>query len=261
MRRFPRLIRWLLAAFAACAAATAGAAPVAIFAAASLQPALDEMAQAGTLGTPAPQRVYAASSALARQIEDGAPADIFISADERWMNDAASHGAIVPATRTNLLDNELVVVAPAASAARVDLERGPASVLAALGAHGRLAIALPDSVPAGMYARQALVKLGLWNALQPRLAMGRDVRAALNLVVLEQCPLGIVYASDAVSEPRVRVVATFPPASHAPIVYAAAIVAGHDNAATRTVLAALQGDAARAAFRRWGFGAPPDARP
>src|SRR6185437_13435757 len=108
-------------------------------------------------------------------------------------------------------------------------------------------------VPAGIYAKQSLVKLGMWNALQPRMAMSRDVRAALNLVVLRQCPLGIVYRSDAVSEPRVKVLAPFPADSHKPIVYPVAIVKGHDNAKSRALLAALQSAKARAVFRRWGF--------
>jgi molybdate transport system substrate-binding protein len=242
------------------APASRAAPPPAIFAAASLQPALDQMARAGTLGTPAPQRVYAASSALARQIEDGAPAGIFISADERWMDDAARHGAIVPATRSNLLGNALVLIAPADSHATVTLTHGAAPLLQALGADGRLAIALPDTVPAGIYAKQALTQLGLWRDLEPRMAMSRDVRAALNLVVLRQCPLGIVYRSDAVSEPAVKVLATFPATSHTPIVYPIAIVAGHDTAATRALLAALQSAPARQAFRRWGFALPPESR-
>ena len=231
----------------------AGAAPPTIFAAASLQPALDQLAHAGTLGTPAPRLVYAASSALARQIEDGAPADIFISADERWMDDVAHQAAIVPATRSDLLGNALVLIAPAASHASVDLVHGAAPLLAALGGQGKLVIALPDSVPAGIYGKQALTQLGMWNALAPRMAMTRDVRAALNLVVLRQAPLGVVYRSDAVSEPRVKVLATFPPASHKPIVYPIAIVAGHDNATSRRLLAGLKSASARSAFRRWGF--------
>lgn len=211
------------------------------------------MAHAGTLGTPAPRLVYAASSALARQIEDGAPADIFISADERWMDDAAAKGAIVSATRSDLLGNALVLIAPAASHASVDLAHGATPLLAALGRQGKLAIALPDSVPAGIYAKQALTQLGMWHALAPRMAMTRDVRAALNLVVLRQTPLGVVYRSDAVSEPRVKVLATFPAASHKPIVYPIAIVAGHDNATSRRLLAELKSASARSAFRRWGF--------
>jgi molybdate transport system substrate-binding protein len=261
MRR-ARNIAWLmLVALMPCIPLAALATPPTIFAAASLEPALNQMAHAGVLGKPAPKLVYAASSALARQIDDGAPADLFISADERWMDDVAKHGAIVAATRTDLLDNALVVIAPRASKVRLDFSQGAAAAwLAALGNNGRLAIALPGSVPAGIYAKQSLQKLGLWNALQPRMAMTRDVRAALNLVVLGQCPLGIVYRSGAVSEPRVRIVATFPTDSHKPIVYPVAIVHGHDDAASRALLKALQSPRARAVFRHWGFAIPAGAK-
>ncbi|HEX7370691.1 MAG TPA: molybdate ABC transporter substrate-binding protein [Rhodanobacteraceae bacterium] len=253
MQPFARIAYCALTSVALCLPAIAQAARPTIFAAASLQPALDQMARDGTLGQPAPELVYAASSALARQVEDGAPADLFISADERWMDDAARHGAIVPSTRVNLLGNALVLIAPAGSHASINLTHGAAPLLKALGKNGRLAIALPDSVPAGIYAKQSLTKLGLWQALAPRMAMARDVRAALNLVVLGQCPLGIVYRSDAVSEPRVKVLATFPAGSHKPIVYPVAIVKGHDNAATRTLLAALESASAHKVFRHWGF--------
>lgn len=247
------MVACLMATVCTFASVAAPAAPPTIFAAASLEPALDQMARDGALGSPAPRLVYAASSALALQIENGAPADLFISADERWMDAATKHGAIVPATRTDLLGNALVLVAPADSQATVDLEHGAAPLLKALGRDARLAVALPDSVPAGIYARQALTKLGMWSALQPRMAMTRDVRAALNLVVLRQCPLGIVYRSDAVSEPRVKVLATFPTTSHQPIVYPVAIAKGHDNATTRALLAALQSARAHEVFRHWGF--------
>jgi molybdate transport system substrate-binding protein len=254
MRRIQRLVACVAVAGAgALASAMAVAAPPTIFAAASLEPALEQMAHEGALGTPVPRLVYAASSALAQQIENGAPADLFISADERWMDDVARHGAIVPSTRADLLGNALVLIARSDSKARFDLAHGAASLLETLGRDGRLAIALPDSVPAGIYAKQALTGLGMWQSLEPRMAMTRDVRAALNLVVLGQCPLGIVYRSDVVSEPRVKVLATFPAASHKPIVYPVAIVKGHDDAATRALLAALQAGQARGVFRRWGF--------
>jgi molybdate transport system substrate-binding protein len=228
--------------------------PPTIFAAASLKPALDDLAAHGALGTPAPRRVYAASSALARQIEQGAPADVFISADEAWMDDVASHDALAPGTRRDLLGNALVLVAPKSSDIPVNLV-DPASITRALGDRD-LAIALPKAVPAGRYASQALHALGLWNALQPKLAMSRDVRAALELVAMGECPLGIVYRSDAISEPRVRIVATFPPSSHTPIVYPAAIVRGHDNAASRALLEALHSPGARAVFQQYGFDLP-----
>jgi len=257
MRRIQRLAACaMIVAACAPASAMAAATPPTIFAAASLEPALDQMAHDGALGSPAPRLVYAASSALARQIENGAPADIFISADERWMDDAARHGAIVPSTRNDLLGNALVLIAPVGSHATVDLAQGTRALLDALGRDGRLAIALPDSVPAGVYARQSLLHLGMWSALEPRMAMSRDVRAALNLVVMRQCPLGIVYRSDAVSEPRVKVLATFPDASHKPIVYPAAIIEGHDNARIRALLAALESAKARDVFGHLGFTTP-----
>jgi len=231
------------------------AAPPTIFAAASMKPALDDLAAHGELGKPAPRLVYAASSALARQIEQGAPADIFISADEDWMDDLARHGKIVAGTRGDLLGNALVLIAPKSSNARVDLAQ-PQSLLAALGSNGKLSVALLRSVPAGRYAEQSLRALGSWGALQSKLAMNRDVRAALELVAMGECPLGIVYRSDAVSEPRVRIVATFPPSSHQPIVYPVAIVRGHDNAAVQALLRALQSTQAQAVFRRYGFNAP-----
>lgn len=253
MQRAPQWIRCSIAIICILASASATASVTTIFAAASLQPALNEMAGAGLLGSPAPQLVYAATSALAQQIEDGAPADLFIAADARWMDDVVRRNAIVPNTRVDLLGNALVLIAPADSTAHADLAHGAAPLLEILGAAGHLAIALPDSVPAGIYAKQSLTKLRLWTALKPRLAMSRDVRAALNLVVLRQAPLGIVYRSDAASEPRVRALATFPADSHEPIVYQMAVVTGRDNATTRTLLRALQTPQARRVFQRWGF--------
>ena len=231
------------------------AAPLTLFAAASLKPALDDLAARGALGAPAPRLVYASSSALARQIEQGAPADIFVSADEDWMDELTKHGGIVADSRADLLGNALVLVAPAASTTAVDLSEKD-SLRQALGMVGRLSIALPQSVPAGRYASQSLHALGLWDSVASKLAMSRDVRAALQLVAMQECPLGIVYRSDAVSEPRVRVVATFPASSHKPIVYPVAIVRGHDNTASRALLRALESAGARAAFRHYGFDAP-----
>jgi molybdate transport system substrate-binding protein len=247
-----RSVCWLLVF--ALIPRSAIAAPPTIFAAGSLKPALDELASQGALGNPAPRLVYAASSALARQIEQGAPADVFISADEAWMDDVAAHHEIVPGTRLDLLGNALVLVAPRISNARVDLAQAQ-TLFKALGSE-RLAIALPGAVPAGRYASEALHALGSWNALEPKLAMGRDVRAALELVAMGECPLGIVYRSDAMSEPRVRIVATFPASSHTPIVYPVTIVQGHDNATSRALLKALRSPRAQATFRQYGFNAP-----
>jgi len=231
-------------------------APLTIFAAASLKPALDDLAAHGALGKPAPRLVYAASSSLARQIEQGAPADVFISADEDWMDDLAKHGEMAAGTRSDLLGNTLVLVAPKTSNVQVDLSQ-PQTLRRALGMVGRLSIALPQSVPAGRYASQSLHALGLWDSVTGKLAMSRDVRAALELVARGECPLGIVYRSDAISEPRVRVVATFPAASHQPIVYPVAIVRGHDSAASRALLRALKSSKAQVVFRRHGFDTPP----
>lgn len=246
---------WLMVLCCALLPAT-GSAAATIFAAASLKPALDDLAARGALGTPAPRLVYAASSALARQIEQGAPADVFISADETWMGDVAKQDAMVADSRLDLLGNALVLVALKTSPVEIDLAQ-PASLLDALGANGRLAVALPQSVPAGRYAKDSLTRLGLWHTLAARLAPTQDVRAALKLVVIGEAPLGIVYRSDAVSEPRVRIVAIFPPSSHKPVVYPAAIVRGHDNAASRALLAALKSPRARTVFRHYGFDAPP----
>lgn len=242
---------WLMALCCALPPVTGFAAAPTIFAAASLKPALDDLATQGALGTPAPQLVYAASSALARQLEQGAPADVFISADEAWMDDVAAHSALASDTRRDLLGNALVLVAAKASNMTVDLH-DPASLLRALDS-GHLAIALPKAVPAGRYADASLHALGLWKALRPKLAMSRDVRAALELVAMGDCPLGIVYRSDAASEPRVRIVATFPPSSHKPVVYPVAIVRGHDNAVSRALLQALQSPRAQATFKQYGF--------
>ncbi len=234
---------------------SAFAAPPTIFAAASLKPALDDLAARGALGAPAPRVVYGSSSALSRQIEQGAPADVFISADEDWMDELAKHDEVVADSRTDLLGNALVLVAPASATTAVDLANKD-SLRTALGMVGRLSIALPESVPAGRYASQSLHALGLWDSVASKLAMSRDVRAALQLVAMQECPLGIVYRSDAVSEPRVRIVASFPAASHKPIVYPVAIVRGHDTAAARALLQALRSPAAQRVFRDYGFDAP-----
>lgn len=255
-RGSPGLVLTGLVTLLLCAvSSSAPAAAPTIFAAASLKPALDDLAAQDALGNPAPRLVYAASSALARQIEQGAPADVYISADEGWMDDVAKHNAIVADSRHDLLGNALVLVALKTSPLQVDLAQ-PASLLDALGKEGRLSVALPDSVPAGRYAKESLIHLGLWKAIAPRLASNRDVRAALKLVVIGEAPLGIVYRSDAVSEPRVRVVAIFSAASHKPIVYPVAIVRDHDNVANRMLLKALQSTRAQAVFRRYGFGLP-----
>ncbi|WP_420007650.1 molybdate ABC transporter substrate-binding protein [Xanthomonas sacchari] len=225
-----------------------------VFAAASLKESLDEAASAYQRASGTPVQVsYAASSTLARQVEQGAPADVFVSADQEWMDYLQQRKLIDPALRRDLLGNTLVLVAPAASKAQVDL-RKPGALLAALGAQGRLAVGQTTSVPAGKYARAALQALGQWDAVQPRLAESESVRSALMLVARGETPLGIVYGSDAQAEPKVRVVATFPADSHAPIVYPVApLRASAQGKAAAEFVRWLGTPPAQAIFRRHGF--------
>lgn len=223
-----------------------------VFAAASLKEALDDAAAAYRKQTGVPVRVsYAASSALARQIEQGAPADVFFSADLEWMDYLQQRNRLDVATRRSLLGNRLVLIAPRASKAQVDLRR-PATLLAALG-DGRLAVGQTRTVPAGKYAKASLESLSLWNGVRPRLAESESVRAALMLVARGETPLGIVYASDAKSEPDVRVVATFPEDSHPPIVYPVAALRGARAAQAARFVQWLASPAADALFTKRGF--------
>lgn len=193
----------------------------------------------------------ASSSTLARQIENGAPAQVFISADLEWMDYVATRGLLESGTRRNLLGNRLVLIAPAGS--RVQVSIPPGSGLAdALGANGRLALGDPRHVPAGKYAKAALTALGTWDTIAPRIAAAENVRAALALVARGEAPLGIVYETDARAEPGVRIVATFPEDLHPKIVYPAALIkgAGPAAAAYLTFLASAE---AQALFMRHGF--------
>jgi molybdate transport system substrate-binding protein len=224
---------------------------VLVFAAASLKTAIDELTPALERQAGATLRVsYAATSALARQIEEGAPAGVFISADLDWMDYLTERDLIQPDTRVNLLGNRLVLIAPAGAAA--PLEIAPGFALAAALGDGRLAVADPAAVPAGRYARAALTALGVWPAVADRLAPAENVRAALLLVTRGEAPLGIVYETDARADPTVTVVGTFPQSTHPPIVYVAALTASGGAAAVR-VLDALQQPAARDVFDRNGF--------
>ena len=243
------LIAVSLASTAARAQDDAG---LTVFAAASLKEALDDAAAAYRQQTGVPVRVsYAASSALARQIEQGAPADVFFSADLEWMDYLQQRNRLDVATRRSLLGNRLVLIAPRASKARVDLNR-PATLLAALG-DGRLAVGQTRTVPAGKYAKASLESLSLWNGVRPRLAESESVRAALMLVARGETPLGIVYASDAKSEPDVRVVATFPEDSHPPIVYPVAALRGARAAQETRFVQWLASPDADALFTKRGF--------
>ncbi|MEZ5460734.1 molybdate ABC transporter substrate-binding protein [Dokdonella sp.] len=250
--RLARLAGLLLAMVFSPALAT----DVLVFAAASLKPALDTI-----LETPAAQALgevsvsYAATSQLARQIEHAAPASLFISADPEWMDHVEQRGHIVPGTRSNLLRNALVLVAPQSSTLELRIAPG-FDLVGALGKDGRLAMGEPDNVPAGRYARAALVSLGVWASVESRIVPALHVRAALNFVARNEAPLGIVYRSDAVSEPRVRVIGTFAETTHPAIVYPAALLAGADNDASRRLLALLHSAQAAAIFTRYGFDVP-----
>lgn len=193
-------------------------AEVTVFAAATLKTALDEIATGYSAGTgTAVTLSYAGTPALARQIEQGAPADVFISASVDWMDALAAKGLIQPDSRRDLLGNRLVLIGPTGAAPLV-LED-----LAARLGEGRLAMALVDAVPSGQYGKAALESLGLWEAVAPSVVQSENVRAALHLVALGEAALGIVYASDAVAEPRVTVLATFPETSHPRIIFPVAL--------------------------------------
>lgn len=251
-----RGLRSLIAIFLFALAGFAQAAgkPITVFAAASLKESMDEAA--AKFGEETGQQVvvsYAASSALARQIEQGAPADVFVSADLDWMDYLQQRKLIDASTRRSLLGNMLVLVAPAASTARAFALRKGSDLRPLLGADGRIAVALTDSVPAGKYARASFESLGMWNALQPRLAQAENVRAALLLVARGEAPLGVVYGSDARAEPAVRMIAIFPPGSHPPIVYPVARVLASGQPQAAAFIEWLHSPEAGAIFRAHGF--------
>ncbi|WP_323035479.1 molybdate ABC transporter substrate-binding protein [Pararhodobacter sp.] len=229
----------------------APAAEVLVFAAASLRTALDDIAEQWQAETGHSVLVsYAGSSAQARQIIAGAPADIFLSASTDWMDAVQAEGLIADGMRRDLLGNALVLIAHAA-AAPVTLT--PALDLAAMLGDGHLAMALVDAVPAGQYGKAALQSLGLWEAVAPLVVQTDNVRAALALVALGEAPLGIVYATDARAEPAVTVLGTFPDESHPAITYPLALLTEARDPADRAFYDALQGEAARAVFERHGF--------
>lgn len=226
-----------------------------VFAAASLKDALDDLSATYTKETgKKPVLVYGASSTLARQIEKGAPADVFISADLDWMDYAQKHDLIDTGSRANLLGNELVLIAPASTTGDVDLKTGT-DLNAKLG-DGKLAMGDPAHVPAGLYGKAALEKLGVWSQVQGKVAAADNVRSALLLVARGEAPYGIVYKTDAAAEKRVRIAGTFPASTHAPIVYPLAITKQADRAAADPFYKFLQTPAAIATFQRYGFTRP-----
>ena len=247
----------LLCAFTLAIPARA-AAPLTVFAAASLKETLDEAAALYTRTQAVPVRVsYAASSALARQIGEGAPADVFVSADRDWMDALQRSRLIDMRTRRDIAGNSLVLVAPSTRRIAPFPLRAGVDLRPVLGRDGRLALALTASVPAGRYARASLESLGQWTPLRSRVVETENVRAALELVARGEAALGIVYATDALAEPRVRVLARFPAALHPRITYPAARVtaSGHPQAAA--FVAWLRSPAAQIVLRRHGF-LPPE---
>ncbi len=224
-----------------------------IFAAASMKNALDE-ATANWIketGKPAPKISYAASNTLAKQIENGAPADLFVSADLDWMDYAASKNLIRPESRVSLLSNRIVLIAGKDSTAKLDLKPG-AGIADALGS-SRLAMGNVDSVPAGKYGKAALEKLGSWEKLKDKVAQAESVRAALLLVSRGEAPLGIVYATDAAADPQVKVIATFPENTHPPIVYPVAVTKDSANPDAQAFLTYLRSAGAKPVFEKQGF--------
>ncbi|WP_147153612.1 molybdate ABC transporter substrate-binding protein [Reyranella soli] len=226
---------------------------VVIFAAASLKNALDEIATSWSkdTGKPAPKISYAASSALAKQMEQGAPADMFISADLDWMDYVQGKNLIKNDTRFNLLGNKIVIIAPKDSKIANLALKGDDLAKALAG--GKLSMANVDAVPAGKYGKAALEKLGAWSPVKGSIAQAENVRAALLLVARGEAPLGIVYSTDAAAEPNVKIVATFPEDSHPPIIYPAALTKDSNNADAKAFLDLLRSGKARTAFEKQGF--------
>ncbi|MBI4963675.1 MAG: molybdate ABC transporter substrate-binding protein [Desulfomonile tiedjei] len=225
---------------------------VTVFAAASLTNAITDLGNmfagkgAGNITSS-----FAASSALAKQIENGASANLFISADEEWMNYLSEKRLIVPESRFNLLGNRMVLIAPADANLKVDIK--PGFPLAQLLGNSRLSTGDPDHVPVGKYAKRALEKLGVWTSVEGKLARADNARAALALVERGECPFGIVYATDAAISKKVKVVGTFPEVTHPPITYPAALVSGKNTPAARSFVEFLKTPDAKVVFEKFGF--------
>jgi molybdate transport system substrate-binding protein len=246
-------MRFLLFALVLLVPLAARAQELTVFAAASLTDAMkDVSALWATAGHPPLRMSFASSSTLARQIEQGAPVNVFASADEKWMDYLAQKNLIVADTRKDLLGNDLVLVMPADKPQHVTI--GPGfDLLKLLGPNGRLAVGDPTNVPAGIYAEQALKKLGLWDSVAPHLARAEDVRAGLLLVERGEAPAGIVYGTDAAVSKGVMVAGVFPAGSHDPVSYPFAVVKSGDTPQARALLTFLTGPQARAVFVQRGF--------
>ena len=244
---------FLASAIAVLSAATAADADdLVVFAAASLRESMTEAAEAwGAQGKPKPVLSFAASSALAKQIENGAPADLFVSADERWMDYLAIRSLIISGTRAPFLGNELVLIAPAARSFPIEVK--PGFALADVLGNEKLSMADVDSVPAGRYGKAALTNLEVWASVERSVVRQPDVRAALALVERDEARAGIVYRTDAMASSKVVVTGVFPATSHEPIVYPLAVVAGHDSPEVRELRDFLFSAPAKAIFRKHGF--------
>jgi molybdate transport system substrate-binding protein len=247
----PVLRRLALIALLALAGPAAAEERVRIFAAASLTNALNDIGVAWEkAGHPKPSLAYAASSALAKQIQAGAPADVFASADLTWMDYLDQRGRIAAGTRVNLLGNDLVLIVPKGKTVAVEMKRG----FDFAGAFkGKLCTGEPGVVPVGIYARQSLEALGWWALVKGRIVGTDDVRTALAFVERGECPLGIVYATDAKISQKVEVLATFPPSTHKPIVYPFAAVEGARPEAQAFLRFVQTSPRARAIFEKYGF--------
>ncbi|HKP66637.1 MAG TPA: molybdate ABC transporter substrate-binding protein [Casimicrobiaceae bacterium] len=244
--------RIVVAIVVTCTMSAAIAADVRVLAAASLKEALDDQAKVFEgAGRDHVVVSYAASNALARQIEAGAPADLFISADVDWMDYVEQRRLLKAGTRTNLLRNALVLIAPASSANTLKI--APDFPLAAALGSQKLAMANPDSVPAGKYGKRALEELGVWKRVERNVARADNVKAALVLVSRGEAPFGIVYTTDAIADRSVRVVDTFPESTHPPIVYPAAVIATSRSTAAQALLDYLKSPAALTVWEKHGF--------
>ena len=235
-----------------CLPAVASAGEVTVFAASSLKTALDSIAADWEKATGNTVVIsYESSAKLAKQIQEGAPADIFISASKQWMDTLADAKLLKDSSRKTLLGNSLILVAADMSAAKVDITKG--FDLAGLVGDSKLAMGLVDSVPAGQYGKEALTNLGIWDAVEPKVAQADNVRAALKLVDSAEAAFGIVYASDAISDNKVAVIGTFPEDSHKPIIYPAAVLAASTAPDAQAFLDDLSTEAAGAIFTAQGF--------
>ena len=253
-KQYSKVNKWVAsAALLAAFSSSAMAADVTVFAAASLTNALQDISaqykkekQVDVVAS------YASSSTLARQIEQGAPADLFISADQQWMDYAIDKQQMLANTRFTLLGNELVLIAPKDSKiTKVEIDKKTNWKKLLEG--GRLAVGDPDHVPAGIYAKESLENLGAWSTLAPEMARANNVRSAMALVERAETPLGIVYGSDAVASDKVKVVGIFPEASHKPVEYPMAIVKGHENPTVTAFYDYLKSPAAAVIFEKYGF--------